>query len=65
MLAIRKIIASIFKDEHGASAIEYGLIAALIAAVIAVSVTGIGTQVKDKLVEVCQSVGGAAACTTP
>lgn len=54
----KKLIASIFKDERGASAIEYGLIAALIAAVIAISVTGIGEQIKVKFVEVCTSVGG-------
>ena len=44
-------------DEGGAAALEYGLLAALIAAVIAVAVGGIGTQlnlifeyVKAKLV---------------
>ena len=45
-----------FADEGGAAALEYGLLAALIAAVIAVAVGGIGTNlnsvfnyVKDKL----------------
>jgi pilus assembly protein Flp/PilA len=33
-----------FADEGGAAALEYGLLAALIAAVIAVSVQGIGNQ---------------------
>jgi pilus assembly protein Flp/PilA len=33
-----------FADEGGAAALEYGLLAALIAAVIAVAVGGIGTQ---------------------
>ena len=33
-----------FADEGGAAALEYGLLAALIAAVIAVAVQGIGTQ---------------------
>jgi len=45
-----------FADERGAAALEYGLLAALIAAVIAVAVGAIGTNlnsvfnyVKDKL----------------
>lgn len=33
-----------FEDEGGAAALEYGLLAALIAAVIAVAVQGIGTE---------------------
>ena len=33
-----------FKDEEGATAVEYGLIAALIAVAIIVSVTGVGDQ---------------------
>ncbi len=33
-----------FADEGGAAALEYGLLAALIAAVIAVAVGNIGTQ---------------------
>ena len=36
-----------FADESGAAALEYGLLAALIAAVIAVSVQGIGTQLES------------------
>ncbi|MEO0313604.1 MAG: hypothetical protein RI928_60 [Pseudomonadota bacterium] len=34
-------------DEDGAAALEYGLLAALIAAVIAVAVGGIGTNLND------------------
>ena len=36
-----------FADEGGAAALEYGLLAALIAAVIVLSVQGIGTKLKD------------------
>lgn len=32
------------RDEEGATAVEYGLIAALIAAAIAVTVSGLGTK---------------------
>jgi pilus assembly protein Flp/PilA len=36
-----------FKDEEGATAVEYGLIVALIAAVIVTIVATLGTQIKD------------------
>ncbi|MDP9102867.1 MAG: Flp family type IVb pilin [Pseudomonadota bacterium] len=39
-----KIVKSFLKDESGATAIEYGLIAALIAVVIVGAVTTIGTK---------------------
>lgn len=38
-----KTIARFFKDESGATAIEYGLIAALIAVVVIGAVTAVGT----------------------
>ena len=38
------IVKSFLKDESGATAIEYGLIAALIAVVIVGAVTTIGTK---------------------
>jgi pilus assembly protein Flp/PilA len=40
---MRKILLSFTKDESGATAIEYGLIAALIAVVIITGITAIGT----------------------
>jgi pilus assembly protein Flp/PilA len=39
-----KTIAKLFRDESGATAIEYGLIAALIAVVIVSAVSTIGTR---------------------
>jgi pilus assembly protein Flp/PilA len=38
------MIKRFLKDEAGATAIEYGLLAALIALAIIVAVTGIGTK---------------------
>ena len=38
------VLGSFIQDEAGATAIEYGLIAALISIVIIVSVTVVGTQ---------------------
>ena len=41
---MRKILLNFCKDESGATAIEYGLIAALIAVVIITGVTAVGTN---------------------
>ena len=42
-----KQIRNFLSDEEGATAVEYGIMVALIAAVIIVAVTGIGTKVRD------------------
>lgn len=39
-----KQIRNFLSDEEGATAVEYGIMVALIAAVIVVAVTAIGTQ---------------------
>jgi len=41
-------LRSFLRDESGATAIEYGLIAALIAVVIITAVTSIGTNLSGK-----------------
>jgi len=41
---MRKTILTFLKNESGATAIEYGLIAALIAVVIITGVTAVGTN---------------------
>jgi len=47
-----KLFARFAKDESGATAIEYGLIAALIAVVIITTLTAIGTSLNAKLTTV-------------
>ena len=47
-------------DESGATAIEYGLIAALIAVVIIGAVTALGTTIKTKFNDVVTGMGGTA-----
>ena len=52
-------IKKFLRDEEGATAVEYGLIAALIAVAIVVAVTGVGEQLEivfDKI---------SATLTTP
>ena len=41
---MRKVLTNLLRDESGATAIEYGLIAALISVVIIVAITAVGTQ---------------------
>ncbi len=45
------------KDESGATAIEYGLIAALIAVVIITAVTTLGTNLSSKFNTIATKVG--------
>jgi pilus assembly protein Flp/PilA len=44
---MRKTILAFLNDETGATAIEYGLIAALIAVVIITGVTAVGTKLSS------------------
>ncbi|MDP2046667.1 MAG: Flp family type IVb pilin [Deltaproteobacteria bacterium] len=48
-------IKNFFKDESGASAVEYGLLVALIAVVIIGGVTLLGTSIRDQFL----AAGGA------
>ena len=50
-----KFVTRFLKDESGATAIEYGLIAALIAVVIITAVTTVGTNLSAKF----NSIGNA------
>ena len=47
-LRMTKFITQFAKDESGATAIEYGLIAALIAVTIIAAVTSLGGALNDK-----------------
>ena len=55
-----KFISRFAQDESGATAIEYGLIAALIAVVIISAVTALGATIKTKFNEVVTGMGGTA-----
>jgi len=51
-----KFVSRFLKNESGATAIEYGLIAALIAVVIITAVTTIGTNLKGTFNNVANGV---------
>jgi pilus assembly protein Flp/PilA len=50
-----------WSDESGATAVEYGLMVALIAVVIIIAVTTLGTSLRTKFEEVETAVSGAGA----
>jgi len=62
MTGVQQFIA----DEEGVTMVEYGLIAALIAIVALVAITGVGTNVNAAFKAVCNAfsgkVTGAVAC---
>ena len=58
---MKRIIIGFFKDDDGVTAIEYGLIAALIAVGIIASVVFLGTSLKDTFSYVGDNVDGAGS----
>ena len=52
-------IKNFFKDEEGATAVEYGLMVALIAVVIIATVALLGTATRDKFGVVEQAISSA------
>ncbi|MCX7629345.1 MAG: Flp family type IVb pilin [Geminicoccaceae bacterium] len=51
-------LRTFWTDEEGATAIEYGLIAALVSVVIIVALTTLGTQLRTQFCEVVEALGG-------
>lgn len=59
------VIRSFLKDEEGVTAIEYGLIAALIAVAIIVMVALVGDQLNNVFNCVAQYLASATSNATP
>ncbi|MEM5398416.1 Flp family type IVb pilin, partial [Staphylococcus gallinarum] len=55
-MAMLQFFGRFFEDENGATAIEYGLIVALIAVVIISGVTTVGSNMKTKFTSVGTSI---------
>ncbi len=53
---MKSLILTFFKDESGATAIEYGLIAAGIAIAIITAVNGVGTQLSSTFSNISSSL---------
>ena len=56
---MKNIVTRFLNDDSGATAIEYGLIAALVAVVIIVGLTSLGTSVNSTFTNVASNVSGA------
>jgi pilus assembly protein Flp/PilA len=52
-----EMIKKFFKDESGASAVEYGLLVALIAVVIIAAVQALGTSISGKFQSAADTIG--------
>jgi pilus assembly protein Flp/PilA len=53
------------RRDDGASAVEYGLLVALIAVIIAVAVATLGTNLQTKFNEIGECVAASADCPPP
>ena len=56
-----KLIRKMIKDTKGATAIEYGLIAALIAVAAITAMQGLGDSLDETFTEVSDTMDGTAA----
>jgi pilus assembly protein Flp/PilA len=56
-----QFIRKLFKDKKGATAIEYGLIAALIAVAAITAMQGLGTSLNSTFTNVSTAMGGGSA----
>lgn len=62
---MRKALSAIRRRrDEGASAVEYGLLVALIAVVIAATVVTLGTTLKNKFDNACGAVANAGSSST-
>lgn len=64
MDTIKALTRQFLADEDGATMIEYGLLAALIALVVAAAVVTVGTALENRFndVEACVNDATGAAC---
>ncbi len=56
MVSMRQLVARFLRDESGATAIEYCLIAAGLSIVIVTAVNGVGTTLKGKFTSINTSL---------
>ena len=60
-----KFVTRFLKNESGATAIEYGLIAALMAVIIIAGIGLIGTNLSTKFGDIADAIGGAGEAEAP
>jgi pilus assembly protein Flp/PilA len=62
MKATRNILFRLRRDEEGATAIEYGLLAALIAVVLIAGATVLGNNLNERFDYIAGCIDNAAEC---
>jgi len=55
---MKKFLSRLWKDEEGATAVEYGIMVALIALVIIAAVTTLGTNLQQTFTRAATTVPG-------
>ena len=60
MKSLKHSIDSFLTDEDGASAVEYGLLVAVIVAVVVVAAKNLGTVTSSAMSKACDDIKGAA-----
>ena len=56
------LVTKFLRDESGATAIEYGLIAALVSVVLIAILTSLGTTLQAKFAAICKGLNNNADC---
>lgn len=62
---LKALIQQFLSDEDGATMIEYGLLAALIALVVAAAVVTVGTALENRFNDVYDCVNSPSNATCP
>ena len=62
---MKALVSRFLKDESGATAIEYGLIASLIAVAIIAAATTLGNNIGDTFNSIANKIQPATAAKTP
>ncbi|UQY36743.1 Flp family type IVb pilin [Pseudomonas fulva] len=65
LIILREKVRQFFASEEGASAIEYSIIAALIAVVIVTAASGVGDQINSVFGDISDALKGTQAPATP
>jgi pilus assembly protein Flp/PilA len=61
MTVMRNVLSRLLRDESGATAVEYGLIAALIIVICIAAITIVGTQLNITFNTIANALKGANA----
>lgn len=59
---MNKLVAKLRRRDEGASAVEYGLLVALIAVIIAATVFALGTNLNTKFTDIKDCVADTSTC---